>query len=56
MWSSARPSLTTVAPWPLTASKPNAPGVNSVTVGGADGSRLLFPVLPGSDLNAALGG
>ena len=37
------------------ASRPSAPGVNSIAVGGADGSRLLFPVLPGSDLRAALG-
>ncbi len=36
------------------ASKPGAPGVNTVTVGAGSGSRLLFPVLPGSDLRAAL--
>jgi putative CocE/NonD family hydrolase len=38
------------------ASLPGAPAVNTVRVGGRDGSRLLFPVLPGSDLAAALGG
>jgi predicted acyl esterase len=38
------------------ASLPGAPAVNMVRVGGRDGSRLLFPVLPGSDLAAALGG
>lgn len=37
------------------ASTPGAPAVNSVAVGGAHGSRLLFPVLPGSDLPRALG-
>jgi predicted acyl esterase len=37
------------------ASKPGVPGLNTVEVGGAGGSRLLFPVLPGSDLRAALG-
>jgi predicted acyl esterase len=36
------------------ASKPGAPGVNTVTVGPGSGSRLLFPVLPGSDLREAL--
>jgi predicted acyl esterase len=36
------------------ASKPGAPAVNTVTVGPGSGSRLLFPVLPGSDLRAAL--
>lgn len=34
---------------------PSAPAVNSIAVGGADGARLQFPVLPGSDLCAALG-
>jgi predicted acyl esterase len=36
------------------ASKPGAPAVNTIQIDGADGSRLLFPVLPGSDLGAAL--
>jgi predicted acyl esterase len=36
------------------ASKPTAPAVNTIEVGGTSGSRLLFPVLPGSDLAAAL--
>lgn len=36
------------------ASKPGAPAVNTIQVGGADGARLLFPILPGSDLGAAL--
>ncbi len=35
-------------------SVPTAPAVNTVRVGGDDGARLLFPVLPGSDLRAAL--
>lgn len=34
---------------------PSAPAVNTVRAGGAGGSRLLLPVLPGSDLPAALG-
>jgi len=38
------------------ASLPSAPAVNTVAVGGEAGSRLLFPVLPGSNLRAALGG
>lgn len=37
------------------ASLPGAPALNTVTLGPA-GSRLLLPVLPGSDLAAALGG
>src|SRR4051794_1048503 len=37
------------------ASLPGAPALDSVAVGGASGSRLLFPVLPGSDLPSALG-
>jgi hypothetical protein len=37
------------------ASKPNAPAVNTIALGGPHGSRLMFPVLPGSDLPAALG-
>jgi putative CocE/NonD family hydrolase len=37
------------------ASVPGAPAVNLVTVGGQHASRLLFPVLPGSDLRRALG-
>jgi predicted acyl esterase len=36
------------------ASKPAAPGIDTVVLGGRRGSRLLFPVLPGSDLRAAL--
>jgi uncharacterized protein len=32
------------------------PGLHSVRVGGADGSRLLLPVLPGSDIDGALAG
>jgi len=36
------------------ASAPASVAVNSVRVGGDDGSRLLLPVLPGSDLRAAL--
>lgn len=35
-------------------SLPTVPGLNSVDVGGTSGSRLLFPVLPESDLSAAL--
>jgi putative CocE/NonD family hydrolase len=38
------------------ASLPGLPALNSVRVGGPNASRLLFPVLPGSDLTAALGG
>ncbi|HEU4977514.1 MAG TPA: CocE/NonD family hydrolase C-terminal non-catalytic domain-containing protein, partial [Solirubrobacteraceae bacterium] len=38
------------------ASKPSAPAVDSILVGGRRGARLMFPVLPGSDLGAALGG
>ena len=37
------------------ASKPGAPALNTISVGGRNGSRLMFPVLPGSDLPAALG-
>jgi predicted acyl esterase len=33
------------------ASLASAPGVDSIAVGGRRGSRLLFPVLPGSDLS-----
>lgn len=33
---------------------PSVPSLNSVSVGGPDGSRLLLPVLPGSDLVSAL--
>jgi hypothetical protein len=36
------------------ASTPGAPALNSVTLG-PEGSRLLLPVLPASDLTAALG-
>ena len=35
---------------------PALPALNSVRVGGDQPSRLLLPVLPGSDLQAALGG
>ncbi|HYH61930.1 MAG TPA: CocE/NonD family hydrolase [Solirubrobacterales bacterium] len=38
------------------ASLPSAPGLNTVTAGGPQGSRFLFPVLPGSNLKTALGG
>ena len=38
------------------ASLPGAPALNTVSVGGDSGSRLLFPVLRGSGLGAALGG
>ena len=38
------------------ASPLSLPSVNTVRVGGPNGARLLFPVLPGSDLTAALGG
>ena len=37
------------------ASKPGLPATNTIRLG-QGGSRLLFPVLPGSDLVAALGG
>jgi putative CocE/NonD family hydrolase len=37
------------------ASAPGVPAVDSITVGGAGGARLLLPVLPGSDLRGALG-
>ncbi len=37
------------------ASLPTAPAANTVTEGGAAASRLLLPVLPGSDLPGALG-
>lgn len=36
------------------ASMPSLPALNLVRVGGAQPSRLLLPVLPGSDLRAAL--
>jgi len=35
---------------------PPAPGVNTITIGGITQSRLLLPVLPGSDVCAAIGG
>ena len=38
------------------ASPLSLPALHSVRVGGARGARLLVPVLPGSDLRAALGG
>lgn len=34
----------------------SVPAVHTVRLGGADGSRLLLPVLPGSDAGAAIGG
>ncbi|MGH2951080.1 MAG: CocE/NonD family hydrolase, partial [Solirubrobacterales bacterium] len=34
---------------------PSIPAINSIVVGGAAGARLQLPVLPGSDLCAALG-
>jgi predicted acyl esterase len=37
------------------ASLPGVPGVSTVTAGGEGGSRLLLPVLRGSDLRRALG-
>jgi putative CocE/NonD family hydrolase len=37
------------------ASTPASMAVNTVVVGGVEGSRLLFPVLPGSSLTDALG-
>lgn len=37
------------------ASLPTVPALNSVSVGAGTGARLLFPVLPGSDLGQALG-
>jgi hypothetical protein len=37
------------------ASKPDAPARDTIVVGGRSGARLWFPVLPGSDLLAALG-
>jgi hypothetical protein len=36
------------------ASQPGPPALNTVRLG-ESGSRLLFPVLPGSDLHASLG-
>ncbi|MEA2348425.1 MAG: uncharacterized protein QOG62_2212 [Thermoleophilaceae bacterium] len=36
------------------ASAPGLPAINTVTVGGGSGSRLLLPELPGSDLRHAL--
>jgi predicted acyl esterase len=36
------------------ASLPSLPGIHTIRVGGADGARLLVPVLPGDDLAAAL--
>lgn len=38
------------------ASLPTIPGLNSVKIGGTSGSRLLLPVLPGSNLKSALSG
>ncbi len=38
------------------ASPLSLPSLNTIRVGGPNGARLLFPVLPGSDLTAALGG
>ena len=36
------------------ASKPGAPALNTLRVGGAKGARLQLPVLPGSNLRRAL--
>ena len=36
------------------ASAPNLPGLNTVALGGQSGARLMFPVLPGSNLRSAL--
>ncbi|CAB4727295.1 MAG: CocE/NonD family hydrolase [Actinobacteria bacterium] len=36
------------------ASRPGLPAINAVVVGGAQGSRLMFPQLPGSDVRRAL--
>jgi predicted acyl esterase len=36
------------------ASAPSSPAIDTVTVGPGSGSRLLFPVLPGSNLRRAL--
>ncbi len=36
------------------ASKPGLPAIDTVTIGAGSGSKLMFPVLPGSDLRAAL--
>jgi len=44
--------LTLVGPSAL--SKPSAPAVNALHVGGLQGAQLMVPVLPGSNLNAAL--
>jgi len=44
--------LTLVGPSAL--SKPTAPAVNALHVGGLQGAQLMVPVLPGSNLNAAL--
>jgi hypothetical protein len=35
-------------------SLPSLPSLNVVTIGGASGTRLMFPTVPGSDLAAAL--
>jgi predicted acyl esterase len=35
--------------------QPSVPALNSIVVGGGSGARLQLPVLPGSDLCAALG-
>jgi predicted acyl esterase len=39
---------------PSAASKPSLPAVNVLRVGGLQGAQLMFPVLPGSNLNTAL--
>jgi predicted acyl esterase len=36
-------------------SLPSLPALNTVTLGGSSGSRLVLPTVPGSDLQAALG-
>ena len=38
------------------ASPLSLPAINTIRVGGPTGARILFPVLPGSDLTAAMGG
>lgn len=44
--------LTLVGPSAL--SKPSAPAINALRVGGLQGAQLLVPALPGSNLSAAL--
>lgn len=47
-----RIQLTLVGQSPL--SLPSLPSINTVTLGGSSGTRLMFPTVPGSDLEAAL--